>query len=334
MKTIPLHKIEDFSVKNTLFVPSIKIVKKRNYEILEGMTITGDAPKAFIRLYDRELNFRYNEKDGSKMPMKFFRIHKRCWPVYIAKTGQKRYPQESITEHLLSRLGEDFGLCMAKTSLRIINGQLRLLSRYFLNPENEELIHGAEIFAGYIGDEDFIEQVEEEELARELFTLQFIEKAIDFSFPYQKDEIMKNFIKMLLFDALVGNNDRHFYNWGIKRSINQKFQPYFSPVYDTARGLFWNDSEQKLYIKSKNKNERDAYIRKYCKNSRPKIGWEGINNIDHFKLVNNIANNSFFISEDEIKKQFSMEILTKMIKTIDQEFVILMSSLRRDMIKS
>ena len=165
MAKIPQHKIENYSSSRLKRgVRGIPIVKNSNYEVVEGFTITGDAPKKFIRVFDR------NEKP------KYFKKNKKKWPLYIAKTGQKWYPLEAITEYLLNQLGEVFGLNMAKSSIRVIGGQLRFLSRYFLKNKSEELIHGAEIFAGYVGDLAFIEEIEVEKMARDLFTLQFVEK--------------------------------------------------------------------------------------------------------------------------------------------------------------
>ena len=51
---------------------------------------------------------------------------------------------------------------------------------------------------------------------------------------------------MLIFDALTGGFDRHMYNWGVVVSIANDIQPYLSPICDTARGLFWNYSEEQL----------------------------------------------------------------------------------------
>jgi len=48
---------------------------------------------------------------------------------------------------------------------------------------------------------------------------------------------LKEFVKMLLFDAIVGNNDRHFYNWGLLPTYVTKKKPIFAPIYDTARGV-------------------------------------------------------------------------------------------------
>lgn len=51
---------------------------------------------------------------------------------------------------------------------------------------------------------------------------------------------------MLLFDALTDNNDRHYYNWGVISHIKNEHKPYFLPVYDTAKGLLWNVSDEKV----------------------------------------------------------------------------------------
>lgn len=200
---------------------------------------------------------------------------------------------------------------MAESSLAVIGGQLRFLSKYFLeNPQDEELVHGADIFAGYVGDKDLVEKIEEEQRAREVFTLQFVEKSIEYQFFYEKENIMRELVKMLLFDILVGNNDRHFYNWAVIRSITQSFKPRFSPIYDTARGLFWNNDDESL--RKRLKNNPEAFIKKYCKGSRPKIGWDG---------------------ENEIKALFLQCDLAKMFKTIDSEFSKMLCPERIQMIK-
>ena len=283
----------------------ILTVKKHQYCIVDGYTITGDAPKEFIRVYE----YGVARKSSPKK-----------WPLYIAKTGHKWYPTESVTEYLLNLLGKEFGLVMAESKIAWIGGQLRFLSHYFLSSQKQELIHGADIFAGFVNDREFVEEIEEQQLARDFFTLQFTKDALEFTFPFQWESILKEFVKMLLFDALVGNNDRHFYNWGVVRHIESKNEPYFSPVYDTARGLFWNEPEKKVLALWKDTNRLQAYMSKYCKNSRPKIGWEGAKNINHFKLVYNIYKHEFGISKSEINNLFLRSGFEKMIKSIELNF--------------
>lgn len=307
MSQIPRHSIQNFSNKKSIYVKGIPTIKNCNYTTIHNISVSGDAPKAIIRIHHP--NQRH-----------YFKKNKHRWSIYIAKTGHKWYPIESMTEYLLNLLGKDFGLNMAESSIAVIGGQLRFLSKYFLTTQWEELVHGADIFAGYLGDKELVEQIEEQQLSRDLFTLQFVEKAIDYQFSYQKSEIMNHLVRLLLYDALVGNNDRHFYNWGIIRSIKQSFQPHFSPVYDTARGLFWNDDDDKIICCTSDRQQRINYIIKYCRKSRPKLGWEGEKNINHFKLVEKIYNNQFYISKTEIKELFLPTVLERMFATIDVNF--------------
>ena len=315
---IPIHKIENYSSNRWLTVFGVPTIKRCNYFVDDSVTINGDAPKKFIGVYSYPLPEHKRKR------------HKSNWVRYIAKTGQKWYPVESITELLLNNLGTIFGLSMAESKIAMIGGQLRFLSRYFLNSRKEELVHGADIIAGYLNESpDYVEKVDEQKLTRELFTLQFIEEAITNMFVYQKDDILHDLVRLIIFDAVVGNNDRHFFNWGVVKSIDSSFQPHLSPVYDTARGLFWNDSEEKLKtIIEINKNP-EQYIRKYCKFSRPKIGWDGDKNINHFKLFGHIFKNRFYVTTEEVKKMIDVKVQEQMHVCINKNFDKLMTSNRR-----
>lgn len=67
----------------------IEILKKHQYYVTD-QPVSGDAPKKFIKHYEYGSAAKRN-------PNK--------WPAFIAKTGHKWYPIESITEYLLNRLG-------------------------------------------------------------------------------------------------------------------------------------------------------------------------------------------------------------------------------------
>lgn len=193
---LPRSGIENYSHNSRISKQGVGIIKLRDCIWIKDVTLTGDAPKGFVRIYEYQ--------HGSKVR----RNNPATWPLYIAKTGHKWYPIESITEHLLNRLGSVFGVRMADSKIGIINGQLRFLSRYFLNPSKETLVHGAEIFAGYLEDQALVESIEKANLSRDLFTMQFVERAVAKAFPEEKHVIMGDLVKLLLFDAMVGNNDR------------------------------------------------------------------------------------------------------------------------------
>lgn len=299
----------------------IVYLKRRNFWIDSTHTVTGDAPKDFVYIYD------YEDIKNTGIHRK----NKTCWTRYIAKVGHKHYPMESITEHLLTELGKCFGLEMAESKLAYMNGQLRYLSRYFLEYNWMQLEHGADLLSGYLGEEpSFAEMVDRENLSPTFFTLQFIEEALSYHFSLQKDLIMKSLVRLFLFDALIGNNDRHFFNWGIIKAVDQRIQPYFAPIYDTARGLLWNFSESRL--EQKYQCNYEQFLKKYCDQSKPKVGWEGYNGLTHFQLVKEIYSNQFYITREELKEIFDEKLLHEMIKIIKDEFALLLSVRRKAMI--
>lgn len=319
IKKIPIHNVERISWPCNSVVRKIPALKYNNYVVENRITVDGDAPKVLLHVYEYKQGgkFRKNNPNG--------------WPLYIAKTGHKWYPVESITEYLLNILGGCFGLRMAESKLVVVGGQVRFLSKYFLKKGEEQLVHGAEIFAGYIGDEKMVEDIEEQGMSRDFFSLQFVESAVKYVFPNDYREIMHELIKLLLFDALVGNNDRHYFNWGVVKSFKPNSKPRFSPIYDTARGLFWNGDEEKIDMRIKSKNFTQ-YVEKYCENSRPKLGWDNVKNINHFKLVDYIYRNEFYISKDEMKSLFSDSMVEKMKTVVNLNFRKYFTDIRRDAI--
>jgi hypothetical protein len=279
-------------------------------------SVSGDAPKDFLRVY------AYGR--GRK-------AQPTSWPAYIAKVGQKYYPNESITEHLLTRIGQLMGLKMANSRLMWIRGQLRFLSEYFLR-EDESLVHGAEIFAGYLEDLEFVKQVEQMRMSQEIFTLQVVEAAVQARFPQHANVILQDFVRLIGFDSVVGNNDRHFFNWGVVTQISEARPPRFSPIYDTARALFWNKDEQGLE-KFDRRSEFDRFLEKYVAQCYPKTGWDGLNSPNHFGLVRKIMEERS--SYREVLKRLNMKELAVRVENLfDVEFDGLFSARRKRFIVS
>lgn len=290
---------------------------RKDYFCVENILISGDAPKNFIKVYE------YGE--GVR------RHNTKTWPSFIAKVGHKWYPVESVTEYLLNRIGDILGLNMADSKLMMAGKQLRFLSRYFLQ-KDERLVHAAEIFAGYLQDDLIVEEIENKGRAREFFTFKFVEEAIKTRFPDQAVEILHEFVKMLAFDAITGNNDRHFYNWGIIVHVESKKTPKFAPIYDSARGLFWNQSEHEIKNYFAHPKEIDRRLNKYIENSKPKTGWDSLDDINHFSLLEKIFHTDGRYCND-LRELLIDEKLNKIITLIDAEFDGLLSGQRIELIK-
>ena len=115
----------------------LEVVKSHSIIVLEG-TVGGDAPKDLIKLYC----FGEARKKDIKN-----------WKKYIAKIGHKWYPNESITEHYLSIVGNCFGIKIANSKVIIAEGYVRYLSEHFHTNE-QTLNHGANILSRFINEEN------------------------------------------------------------------------------------------------------------------------------------------------------------------------------------
>ena len=85
--------------------------------------------------------------------------------------------------------------------------------------------------------------------------------------------------------------------------------------------MFWNYSEDKI----SNVINNDNHIKKYCETSKPKIGWEGLNNPNHFKLFEEIYINQFYISKNEIRNLLTYSKLDEMKNEVKNNFSRVMS---------
>jgi len=263
-------------------------IKEKHYYV-EPIPLDGDAPKQFIKLY------HYHEDSGVK------KVNFNTWDSYIAKAAEKWYPHESVIEYMINRIGQVLGLNMNQIALFKINTQIRFLSKYFLS-KNEILIHGAEICGSYLNDNALAKEIaDNQKESRELFTFEFLTKAIKHSFPDNYNELLNDLVRLITFDAIAGNNDRHFYNWGvITNTKKDKQTPKLAPIYDSARGLFWNESDDNIKT-IKNNLKSNNRFETYLKNACPRISIEGNSKINHFGLIDYLKNNNEhykFIIED------------------------------------
>lgn len=308
----PIINRSGLDSRYSLGLPSLRAGKFR----LIQAAVAGDAPKDFLRIY------RYG--DGR-------RSRPSGWSAWIAKVGHKYYPNESITEHLLTRIGQELHVKVADSQLMWFRGQLRFLSKYFLRMNKESLVHGAEIFAGFLSDRDFVEEVEQKDEARNLFTFQFVEQAFQSRFPNDWQQLRNDFTRLLAFDAIVGNNDRHFYNWGVIVDVNGRRTPVFSPVFDTARALYWNSTDLRLTEIARDGLRRRNHLSKYVDRCYPKTGWDGVTTPNHFVLIRSIAK-----GRPELLPVLQAlpvrELCAKMSPILRGEFKRLISPLRADFI--
>jgi hypothetical protein len=126
---------------------------------------------------------------------------------------------------------------------------------------------------------------------------------------------------MLLFDCLTGNNDRHYYNWGVITHIKSRHQPYYSPIYDTARGLYWNKDEKFiLSLHNDSDKQQNKRIEIYVNKSVPKISIPNNERCNHFQLIEYLKKNKY-IKEEHIKRWTNNVSLERTLSILNKDFV-------------
>jgi HipA-like C-terminal domain len=316
-----LRKEQSINSSGKLLNEHLIPLLRENEYIVKNYKLDGDAPKQFIRAYFFIENSTIRKSSSGS------------WVPYIAKTAEKWYPHESVIEYMINRIGQELGLLMNEIKLVKANGQVRFLSKYFLN-ENEKLIHGAEICGEYLNDISLAEEIANHKTtSRELFTFEFIKDAIRTVFPESFENLLLELVKMITFDALAGNNDRHFYNWGVIDTLKKTPKaPTFAPLYDSARGLLWNVSDEncKHFLRLHKQNGKKVV--NYIEEASPRISIEENKEANHFQLIDFIK-----IYNKEYKQIVislaSNENQEKVIRMLQKEFFPMFIQERCELIK-
>lgn len=165
------------------------------------------------------------------------------------------------------------------------------------------------------------------------YTISNIKKVLD----ELDNSLFNDFIKIMVFDALVGEQDRHEENWGIER-IGEKYK--MSPLYDNGCNLlrnFKDESYAKKYYSGV--KDFDAYINKsetiiYKEDNKKQY--------KHFELINYLNSQYHEVVQNEIKnlEKLTDEIINDIVDKIPDElltkmhkkYIIIYLKKRRDIL--
>lgn len=90
-------------------------------------------------------------------------------------------------------------------------------------------------------------------------------------------------MSLMVFDALIVNNDRHCDNWGVLSGSNGM---RLTPIYDNGSSFGFNEVKhkmQKMLID-------DRMLRGFCNRGKPSIGLPGRKKPRHFELLSLLYN--------------------------------------------
>lgn len=124
--------------------------------------------------------------------------------TYYFKKSIDKFPFEFWSEIIASGLGEKLELDVLKYDVAIFEGEIGCVSQSMIDPDKEELIEGGKYLQAF--DNTFSP---DDKKLRNQYTFQLIENSLQ---AFKLDHVDK-IIELIIFDAIIGNGDRHQENW-------------------------------------------------------------------------------------------------------------------------
>lgn len=122
------------------------------------------------------------------------------------KKGNRDYTHEFWSEIIASEIGAFLGFTILPYHIAIRNDVVSCISKA-MNSNTEELMEGGKYLQAF--DPTFNP---EETKLRGMYNLDLIVKALEF---FKKENHLRELFEIFVFDALIGNSDRHQENWAI-----------------------------------------------------------------------------------------------------------------------
>ncbi len=170
---------------------------------------------------------------------------------------------EDWAEKVASEIARELGLATHHTELAIWEGKRGCAVKSFLPSNQSVLVHGNELLGGLITGYD-----KHKERGQADHTFDNIVTVIEKLFPQDKARREASFrmVGYLVFDALVGNTDRHHQNWGVllERRTAPGGKPGFAlqlaPTFDHASSL-----GRELTDEARERMLRESQIERYIR---------------------------------------------------------------------
>lgn len=220
----------------------------------------------------------------------------------LAMFKYNKYPMctELASEKMCYEIAKALEFRCAKIDLAIDkNGIYGILNYIFISPNSSHTDASL-----YLRDDNFER--------KKTYTIENIKAFLD---NYEID-LFSQFIEIMIFDALVGEQDRHEENWGITTIKSPILKYSISPLYDNSCNLL-RDQINKL-----DNFENPEYLNNYIKRSKTAIYKDG-KKINHFDLIKELIETNPEASITRIKKLENLtdNKISNIVNNIPEEYL-------------
>lgn len=256
-------------------------------------------------------------------------LHPETFELYYFKEPKEKYPWEFWNEIIAHEVGVKLGFNVLKYEPAILEGIGGCLSKSMTEDFTQELIHGQQVLLRIYPEFETKKGTDH--------TFQLVESFFkSLNDEEERKSILKEFIEMLVFDAVIGNRDRHQQNWAIIREIKVKMrtknffgfkkQPdlpiitrvvRFSPLFDNGNCLAYNIIEEKLDAFINDENKLYKYL--FGEKAVSHLKWYGtpMPHIELLKHISKIYPEEVLKSASKVNESFNENIIKDIIFNID-----------------
>jgi hypothetical protein len=222
----------------------------------------------------------------------------------VDRNNERRKSTELASEKIACEIAKVIGYRCADIELaKDQDGELCVLNYSFLKPDESLIEFASEASISQNGCD-----------RKEKYTIQGIKRILD----TVDKKLYSEFIELQVFDALIGESDRHEENWGYIRS-NKSGNIIFAPFYDNGDSLMHNINENRVeeYI-----NDEAGFLR-YIHKSKTKILDNNGHKIKHFQLIDHLISENPVFLRDELQKtkRLTDDIIKDIIYGIPDEYL-------------
>ena len=268
-----------------------------------------------IKKFDNWIEDKGSRKFGSGASEKVWLINPKTDEKGIFKFPKIKDQKMKIVtgeywaEKLAAEIGKLINVECAKVEIGTYMGRIGSMSYNIISEKIIAFVEGVEfILAKYpYYDKDKLQ----DPFTNTQYSIQMVQKSIENIVDF------KDFFKVVIFDILIGNSDRHHSNWGIKYETNGKdVNVGICPLYDNGSSLCAYEDNNDLSIFFKDKMKFEALVNTKSKSA---IGWDDKRPIRQFELLEKIKEN-YYNDTVEYIKLIKDNINEKNIKDILENF--------------
>lgn len=242
------------------------------------------------------------------------------------KKPEKDYKYEFWGEIIAYEVGTLLGFNVLKYEIGYDGVNIGCISESMIDSEKEQLTEGIKFLQA-----DNPEYKPDNKDHRKLYTFQAIEKAL---YRFRFNRFKKDIVEIIVFDALIGNGDRHQENWAVimehsavmkaisnleqfltignKEFTDEEVYDFnlvrFAPIYDSGSSLGRELTDNRV-------NEllaSNEQLIKYISRGPSEIHWID-KKLSHFDLVKNLLNSTY--------RETTLKVINRVVDKFDPEAI-------------